>query len=222
MSWLDSVAFDSAGLVPVIAQETDTGELLMLAYANRQALERTLETGQAHYWSRSRNALWRKGETSGNLQEVGEIRVDCDGDAVLYRVRQTGPACHTLQRSCFFRRVRDGELEEAGTPGHILAAVDLVVAERQASPRDGSYTSYLFAQGTDKILKKLGEEATEVVIAAKNATPEELAAEAADLLFHLVVLLRARNLPMETVWKELGTRFGRVPRELPNPDKRTS
>jgi phosphoribosyl-AMP cyclohydrolase / phosphoribosyl-ATP pyrophosphohydrolase len=212
MAWLDEIRFDADGLVPVIAQAAGTGEVLMFAYANREALESTDRTGQAHYWSRSRGTLWRKGETSGHLQEVVDVRVDCDGDAVLYRVRQTGPACHTGQRSCFFRLVREGELAEAISAGHVLSRVEGIVAERMREPREGSYTSYLFSAGLDKILKKVGEEATEVVIAAKNGAADELRAEAADLVFHLLVLLCARNLPLDEVWNELEGRFGRAPR----------
>lgn len=213
MDWLDELRFDSAGLVPVVAQDALTGEVLMLAYANREALARTLETGRGHYYSRSRQALWQKGETSGHLQEVAELRVDCDGDSVLYRVRQTGPACHTLERSCFHRAVEDGALARAGTGGHILSRIEEIVRERSASRPEGSYTTYLFENGVDKILKKVGEEATEVVIAAKNAAPGELKAEVADLLFHLLVLLRERALPADEVWSELEGRFGRAPRE---------
>jgi phosphoribosyl-ATP pyrophosphohydrolase/phosphoribosyl-AMP cyclohydrolase len=217
MSWLDQIKFDDNGLVPVIVQEATTGELLMFAYANRRALERTRETGRAHYWSRSRASLWMKGETSGNVQDVTEVRVDCDGDAILYRVRQTGPACHTLQASCFFRALGDDEaLYEVGASGHILARIEEIVQDRVTDPKDGSYTNYLLEAGLDKILKKVGEEATEVVVAAKNSNADELRAEVADLLFHLVVLLRERNLPLEQVWKELDARFGRAPRRRPN------
>lgn len=212
MSWLEDVQFDRNGLVPVIAQEATTGEVLMHAYANREALEHTARSGRAHYWSRSRQALWAKGETSGHVQDVVEIRLDCDGDAVLYRVLQTGPACHTLERSCFFRAESDGELEESPVPGDVLARVAAVVADRQENPREGSYTNYLFDAGLDKVLKKVGEEATEVVIAAKNEPTDALGSEIADLLYHLVVLLRVRNMPLAGVWKELDDRFGRSPR----------
>jgi phosphoribosyl-AMP cyclohydrolase / phosphoribosyl-ATP pyrophosphohydrolase len=213
MSWLDEVRFDSSGLVPVVAQDASTGELLMLAYVNRQALERTAASGQAHYWSRSRGALWRKGETSGHIQDVVEIRVDCDGDAVLYRVRQTGPACHTLEKSCFHRVVEEDGLSRQDAPGHILSRVAGVVDRRATERPAGSYTTYLFDQGVDKILKKVGEEATEVVIAAKNADVKQLTGETADLLFHLLVLLKERNVPLDAVWEELEDRFGKQPRQ---------
>lgn len=224
MSWLDEIRFDSSGLVPVVAVEALTGELLMLAYANRAALELTRESERAHYWSRSRGELWAKGETSGNVQEIVEIAIDCDGDAVVYRVRQTGPACHTLRRSCFYRSLGDAgehEVSENDGVGHILSRVDRVIADRIANPKPDAYTNYLLNEGVDKILKKVGEESTEVVVAAKNDSDDELRGEVADLLFHLLVLLRARNLPLDAVWKELDARFGRAPRQLPsNPGNR--
>lgn len=212
MTWIDQLEFDSRGLIPVVAQEALTGEVLMLAYANREALERTLETRRAHYWSRSRQQLWQKGESSGHVQEVQEVRADCDGDAVLYRVRQSGAACHTGAGSCFHRRVEDGILEPADQTGHVLTRIAAVVRERDEQRPPDSYTTYLFEKGLDKILKKLGEEATETVIAAKNADPRELRAEAADLLYHLLVLLRASGVPPEEVWTELEARFGAPPR----------
>jgi phosphoribosyl-ATP pyrophosphohydrolase/phosphoribosyl-AMP cyclohydrolase len=218
MSWIEELKFDERGLVPVVAQEATTGEVLMLAYANREALSRTLASGHAHYWSRSRESLWRKGETSGHVQEVLEVRPDCDGDAVLYRVRQTGPACHTLENSCFFRRVEDHGTAPAGSAGHILARLAETVRTRDQERPAGSYTTYLFDKGVDKILKKVGEESTEVVIAAKNQDNGELRAEAADLLFHLLVLFQARGLPLAEIWDELENRFGqasRLPRAAP-------
>lgn len=217
MSWLDEIQFSEEGLVPVIAQEASTGEVLMLAYADRLALETTHRTGRAHYWSRSRGSLWQKGETSGHVQDIVEIRVDCDGDSVLYRVRQTGPACHTLKPTCFHRVAEDDVLTERVVAAHVLGRIDEVVADRQANPKPGAYTTYLFEQGLDKILKKIGEESTEIVIAAKNGSPEELTSETSDLLYHLLVLLRVRNLPVESVWKEMEDRFGQPPRLRAKP-----
>lgn len=213
MSWLDEVKFDDRGLVPVVAQDARTGEVLMLAWANADALRLTRETGRAHYWSRSRGELWKKGETSGNAQQVEDVRVDCDGDAVLYRVRQTGPACHTGERSCFFRAVDGNELRQGDDARPVLQRIDEIVAARDAERPEGSYTTYLFAQGIDKILKKVGEEATETIIAAKNAGTEQLRAESADLIYHLLVLWRAKGLPLDELWAELDRRFGRAPRE---------
>jgi phosphoribosyl-ATP pyrophosphohydrolase/phosphoribosyl-AMP cyclohydrolase len=213
MSWIDELAYDERGLVPVVAQDADTGEVLMLAWASAEALRRTQETGRAHYFSRSRQALWAKGETSGNVQHVREIRVDCDADALVYRVSQTGPACHTGERTCFHRAASAETLAEAADPRPVMARVDEIVARRFAERPPGSYTTYLFERGIDKILKKVGEEATETVIAAKNEGTDELRSEAADLLFHLLVLFRARGLPLADVWAELDRRFGAAARE---------
>ncbi len=212
MSWLDQVGFDANGLVPVATQEAVTGEFLMLAWANREALEATAQTGRAHYWSRSRGELWEKGATSGHVQEVVELRLDCDGDTILYRVRQTGPACHTGQRSCFHRVLDDGTLHEAKLSASILDRIEGVIESRRETPEEGSYTSYLIEQGLDKILKKVGEESTEVVIAAKNAGFDELRSESADLVFHLLVLLQERGIPLGDLLAELDERFGRAPR----------
>jgi phosphoribosyl-AMP cyclohydrolase / phosphoribosyl-ATP pyrophosphohydrolase len=211
--WIDELSFDDRGLIPVVTQDSQTGEVLMLAYATADALRLTVQSGEAHYWSRSRQELWRKGATSGHVQAVDEVRIDCDGDAVLFRVRQTGPACHTGEASCFFRAAGPEGLEPAAPAGHILPRLERIVEQRERERPEGSYTTYLFTCGVDKILKKLGEEATETVIAAKNADPVELRAETADLLFHLLVLLRERGLPLREVWMELESRFGVPPRQ---------
>ncbi|HEV2147888.1 MAG TPA: bifunctional phosphoribosyl-AMP cyclohydrolase/phosphoribosyl-ATP diphosphatase HisIE [Longimicrobiaceae bacterium] len=211
-AWIEELKFDERGLVAVVAQEADTGEVLMVAWADREALARTVETGVAHYWSRSRGALWRKGETSGHVQAVREVRVDCDGDAVLYRVAQTGPACHTGEGSCFHRLADGAGLAPAGGTGHVLSRIEEIVRVREAERPEGSYTTYLFEKGVDKVLKKLGEEAAETIVAAKNPGTDELRSETADLLFHLLVLLRARGLPLAEVWAELEGRFGAPPR----------
>ena len=214
MSWIDELKYDDRGLVPVVAQDAATGEVLMLAWASADAVRQTHETGRAVYWSRSRGELWAKGETSGNVQHVREIRVDCDRDALVYRVEQSGPACHTGERTCFYRAPgAEGSLEPALDSRPVIARVDAIIGERHAERPEGSYTTYLFTKGIDKILKKVGEEATETVIAAKNEDNAELRSEAADLLFHLLVLFRARGLPLADVWDELNRRFGAVPRE---------
>lgn len=213
---MERVKFDERGLVPVVAQEAETGEVLMLAYADREALARTADSGMAHYFSRSRRELWQKGATSGNVQSVVDIRLDCDGDAVLYRVQQSGPACHTGARSCFAEKLEDQAWGPAPDARHVLTRIDQVVRERDEQRPAGAYSTYLFDRGVDKILKKVGEESTEVVIAAKNADAAELRAETADLLFHLLVLLRARRLPLNEVWNELSARFsGREKRPRP-------
>lgn len=214
--WLDALRFDDRGLVPVVAQDAVSGEILMLAYANRDALERTAASGRAHYWSRSRQQIWRKGDTSGHEQHVREIRVDCDADTVLYQVIQVGAACHTGEATCFHQRVTEsGAIEAGSSAAHVLGRVERVIAERARERPDGSYTTYLLEKGIDKILKKIGEESTEVVVAAKNGDNVELTAEVSDLLFHLLVLLRERDLPLEAVWSELERRFG-GPSKLPS------
>ena len=212
MPWMDELKFDERGLLPVVAQDAESGEVLMLAWANADALRLTGETGRAHYWSRSRGELWAKGDTSGNTQDVVDVRVDCDADSVLYRVRQSGPACHTGERSCFHRITAGAQLTEAPDPRPVLARVREIVAQRHAERPEDSYTTYLFTAGLDKILKKLGEEATETIIAAKNGDAAELASETADLVFHLLVLWQERGLSFDAVYAELDRRFGAAPR----------
>jgi phosphoribosyl-ATP pyrophosphohydrolase/phosphoribosyl-AMP cyclohydrolase len=192
------LATNEAGLVPVVVQDRASGDVLMLAWANDEALARTAETGLAHFWSRSRNALWRKGETSGNLLRVVEARADCDRDTLLLVVEPQGPACHTGSRTCFG--------EDSSTAAGMLEELTRVIAERaQASP-ESSYTARLLAKGPDQVLKKIGEEATEVVLAARVQSDERLAEEAADLLYHLLVALHQRGLPLRRVMDELRRR----------------
>lgn len=199
-----SIDFDKqGGIVPAIAQDVHTGEVLMLAYMDREAIEKTLATGFAHYHSRSRNALWKKGETSGHTQRVLSVRLDCDRDALLLLVEQEGPACHTGHRSCFFNPVRE---EQPAPDPHVLFELRDVIRDRREHPKDGSYTNYLLAQGIDKILKKVGEESAEVIIAAKNDGTDELRYETADLLYHLLVLLEQKDLELSDVFAELSRR----------------
>jgi phosphoribosyl-ATP pyrophosphohydrolase/phosphoribosyl-AMP cyclohydrolase len=213
---LSAVRFGADGLVPVVTQESRSGDVLMVAYANREALERTLSTGLAHYFSRSRGRLWQKGETSQHVQRITEVRLDCDGDAVLYRVDPTGPACHTGTRTCFSTVIwRTGggadPAAEEDPGGHVLSRLARTVASRAAArPRD-SYTAQLLAGGVAKISQKVGEEAVEIVVAANSEDDERLASEAADLLYHLLVLLQARGVPLDAVWKELERREKREP-----------
>jgi phosphoribosyl-ATP pyrophosphohydrolase/phosphoribosyl-AMP cyclohydrolase len=204
-NWMSAVRFGADGLVPVVAQEGRSGDVLMVAYANREALERTAVTGQAHYYSRSRAALWRKGESSGHVQAVREIRVDCDGDAILYRVDQSGPACHTGTATCFARKAgAGGDLVDGPDPGgHLLSRLAATVAERASRRPTGSYTAELLDAGVPKISQKVGEESIEVVVAANSEDDERLASEAADLLYHLLVLLQARGVPLDAVWRKL-------------------
>jgi phosphoribosyl-ATP pyrophosphohydrolase/phosphoribosyl-AMP cyclohydrolase len=207
-SALDAVRFDPAGLVPVVAQDARTGDLLMLAWADRSALDATLTSGEAHYWSRSRQALWKKGESSGNRQRVREVRLDCDADAVLYRVDQDGPACHTGRPSCFFRRIDavGGIVDGDDHGGHLLTRLARMIADRHATRPPESYTTTLFERGLPKMAQKVGEEGVETVIAALAESDERLASEAADLLFHLLVLLQARGVPLDAVLAELARR----------------
>lgn len=206
--WLSAVRFGNDGLVPVVAQEHRSGDVLMVAYADREALERTAATGLAHYFSRSRNSLWCKGETSGHVQRVAEIRLDCDRDAVLYRVEQEGPACHRGTRTCFSTAGRrDGRADGGEDPGgHLLTRLASTIAQRAAERPDGSYTVGLLDRGVPKISQKFGEEAVEVVVAANSEGDERLASEAADLLYHLLVLLQARGVSLDAVLRELEQR----------------
>jgi phosphoribosyl-ATP pyrophosphohydrolase/phosphoribosyl-AMP cyclohydrolase len=206
--WLEQVRFGADGLVPVIAQERRSGDVLMLAWATREALQSTRRTGLAHYWSRSRQALWRKGESSGHEQRVAEIRLDCDGDAVLYRVDQLGPACHTGSPTCFASRVTaDGGTAPGADPGgHLLTRLAATIARRAEERPAGSYTADLLGRGLAKVSQKVGEEAVETVVAAHAESDERLASEAADLLYHLLVLLRARGVSLDDVLRALEAR----------------
>ena len=203
MSVLEDIRYDERGLVSVVAQDANTGEVLMLAYANEEALAKTIETGEAHYHSRSRGELWHKGATSGNTQRVVEIRLDCDGDALLYRVELAGPACHTGEYSCFFTPVVDSD-GDAPNLGRTLMGLARTIAERHQEMPEGSYTSKLIGRGTERVAQKVGEEAVEVVVAALRE--EELAEESADLLYHLLVLLEVRGVRPEEVAKVLDER----------------
>lgn len=235
---LDAVKFDENGLVPCIVQDRVTGDVLMLAYMNRESLAKTLETGRTWFWSRSRSELWPKGDTSGNIQRVRDIRLDCDGDAVLAVVDQEGTgACHTGEWTCFHRRLgvekapsgvaRAAKTEPAEAMAHaaepevgaaacgglggralggVLDDVMGVILDRRANPVEGSYTCYLFDKGKDKILKKVGEETSEVIIASKNDSKDEVVYETSDLLYHLLVLLAYHGYSLKDVARELDRR----------------
>ena len=200
MDWLNDRRPSEGGLLPVVVQDADDGTVLMLAWANDEALRATERTAEAHFWSRSRSELWRKGATSGNTMRVVELATDCDGDAVLYRVRPAGPACHEGTRSCFRVSVSD--------PLRALAAT--IDARRDADPAE-SYTSRLLAGGPRRPAEKVVEEAGEVATASLAGTDDELAAEAADLLYHLLVTLAARNVELDRVMAVLADRRGRSP-----------
>ncbi|MFC7803575.1 bifunctional phosphoribosyl-AMP cyclohydrolase/phosphoribosyl-ATP diphosphatase HisIE [Bacillus subtilis] len=199
MKQADELRFNEDGLIPAIVQDAASKEVLTLAYMNKESYEKTLETKETWFYSRSRQALWHKGETSGNTQAVKGIRYDCDQDALLVLVEPSGPACpacHTGSYSCFTKEQTE---EQAADRFGIMNELERVIAERQAEMPEGAYTTYLFREGVDKILKKVGEEASEVIIAAKNRDHEELKWEAADLLYHLLVLLREQSLPLDDV-----------------------
>ncbi|MDR9793971.1 bifunctional phosphoribosyl-AMP cyclohydrolase/phosphoribosyl-ATP diphosphatase HisIE [Aeribacillus sp. FSL K6-2848] len=195
--------FDENGLIPAVVQDAVSKEVLTVAYMNEESLKKTLETKETWFYSRSRQKLWHKGETSGNTQTVQEIRYDCDKDALVVLVIPNGPACHTGQYSCFSKE-SGGQVD--GSRFDIINKLEAVIAEREAERPEDSYTTYLFEKGLDKILKKVGEEASEVIIAAKNRSHDELKWEAADLLFHLLVLLREQKLPLDEVLKVLKER----------------
>ncbi len=196
---------DEKGLIPCITQDYKTGEVLQLAYMNKESYEATCATGKMTYFSRSRQELWCKGETSGHFQYVKELRLDCDHDTVLAKVHQVGAACHTGARSCFFNELAKKEYNNLN-PLTILNEVFATIEERKKNPKEGSYTNYLFDKGIDKILKKCGEEATEIVIAAKNPDAEELKYEIADFLYHMMVLMAECDLNWDDVVKELANR----------------
>ena len=195
----DEIRFDERGLIPAVVQDAATREVLTLAYMNRESLARTLETKQTWFWSRSRNELWHKGETSGNTQEVVSLALDCDADAIVVLVKPAGPACHTGAVSCF----------DTGTQqslGPLLDQLYELIQSRERERPSGSYTTYLFEAGLDKMLKKVGEEAAETIIAAKNDDDARLTAESADLLYHLIVLWIARGVSLTDIAQELAQR----------------
>jgi len=196
---LNKLKFDERGLIPAIVQHVRTREVLTLAYMNAESLARTVETKETWFWSRSRNKLWHKGETSGNTQRVVELLPDCDGDALVVLVDPAGPACHTGAQSCF----DVGSTYQLTTTDQLLDRLYILVQEREKNRPAGSYTSYLFNEGLDKILKKLGEESTETIVAAKNDEDERLIAEVADLVYHLIVLLVARGISLDQIRGEL-------------------
>jgi len=189
-------------LLPVVVQDYRSLEVLMVAYMNEESYRMTVETGRMTYWSRSRRKLWVKGETSGHIQFVRSLTLDCDKDTLLAKVLQIGPACHTGARSCFFNDVLNENAKE-GNPGTVFEDVYRVIQDRKEHPREGSYTNYLFDKGIDKILKKVGEEATEIVIAAKNPNPDEIRYEISDFMYHVMVLMAEKNVTWKDITEEL-------------------
>ena len=199
---IDQLKFDDRGLIPAIVADAGSGRVLTLAYMNRESLEITMREGRTCFWSRSRQTLWRKGETSGNVQYVADITADCDRDALLVRVNKTGPACHLGADSCFNDKVFVGEAAE---PFSVKGLYALLEGRRRDKP-EGSYTTYLFEKGLDKILKKVGEECTEVIVAGKGADRAETIYEIADLMYHVMVLMVEMGISVEEVMAELASR----------------
>lgn len=205
----DSIKFDDKGLVPVVTQDYKTKEVLMVAYMNSEAFDKTIETGKVTYFSRSRNKLWLKGETSGHYQLVKSIKLDCDGDTILIEAEQIDSACHTGNKTCFYRTLSEGSWKEAAEnnveelSAQILQEVYDVIVDRTIHPKEGSYTNYLFTKGLDKILKKVGEETAEVIIAAKNKSKDEIRYEISDLMYHLMVLMVERGVTLDDIYGEL-------------------
>ena len=196
---------NSDGLIPVIVQDYKTDQVLMVAYMNEEAFNNTLKTGKMTYWSRSRQELWLKGLTSGHFQYVKSLALDCDNDTILAKVDQIGAACHTGSRSCFFKPLVQKESNDTN-PLHVFQDVYDVIADRKLHPKEGSYTNYLFDKGIDKILKKVGEECTEIIIAAKNPDKEEIKYEISDFLYHAMVLMVEKGVTWEEITTELANR----------------
>lgn len=205
---LGALRFGQDGLIPVVTQDVRSGAVLMQAYADRAAIERTLRTREATYYSRSRAGQWIKGQSSGHTQRVVDVRLDCDGDSVLYRVEQTGPACHTGAYSCFFTPLLSGETPDSGLDG-TLERVYATITERLATLPENSYVARLHAGGLDRVLKKISEESGEVLLAAKNADHAELATEVADLLFHTLFAMAEVGVSPADVAAVLNAREGR-------------
>lgn len=220
---LEGIRWNESGLVPAVVQDANTLEVLMLAYMNQESLQLSLERGQTWFWSRSRSELWHKGGTSGNTQAISSIHYDCDSDTLLVKVVPEGPACHTGATSCFFREIplnnHTNEVQKRlasltdGERFAVLGELERVIAEREVERPEGAYTTYLFDKGVDKILKKVGEEASETIIAAKNKDNAELRLEVSDLIYHLLVLLQERKLPLDEIMEELSTRHERPRRD---------
>lgn len=219
VDFYDKLKWNSDGLIPVIAQDATTEEVLMLAYMNRESLSQTIESGEAVYYSRSRQELWRKGETSGHFQKIVSISYDCDADTILIKVNQIGVACHEGDKSCFhydlMKLLEDGsqvKMEVDPTVngvalGKRLGLLESVIADRYVNRPEGAYTTYLFEKGIDKILKKVGEETAEVIIGAKNEGPDEVIYEASDLFYHLLVLFREKGVNISDIEAELAKRY---------------
>lgn len=196
------IKYDEKGLVPAIVQCVDTGKVLMLGYMNEESLKKTIESKKVCFYSRSRQKLWTKGETSGNIQIVKSVKTDCDNDAILVEVESMGPICHTGNDTCFFK-----DIEKEKEYINIIDKLYKTIVDRKENPEEGSYTNYLFDKGVDKILKKVGEESAEVIIGAKNNSKEEMSYEISDLVYHLLVLMVDRGVKVDDIKTELLKRF---------------
>ena len=208
MKRMEQLKFNDAGLIPAIIQDYSNKEVLMMAYMNQESLEKTLETKKTWFFSRSRNKLWNKGETSGNYQSVKRIRYDCDMDTLLIEVIPAGNACHTGKKSCFYQELF-GDEEEAVIKKDIIKHLDQRIRERKAKTKEGSYTNYLFEKGIDKILKKIAEESGEVIISAKNPDKRECIYEISDLIYHTLVLMAEKNITIDELHEELLNRYNK-------------
>lgn len=202
MTEIDQLKFDEKGLIPAVIVEAGTHELLMVAYMNRESLKISMETGKTCFWSRSRQELWTKGETSGNYQHIVSITADCDLDTLKVVVEKDGPACHTGAETCFFNPVYQSDEKSDFTPDALME----LIRGRKTNPQEGTYTTYLFQKGLDKILKKIGEESTEVIIAAKDNDPKETIYEISDLVYHVMVMMIEQGISLEDIRKELASR----------------
>jgi phosphoribosyl-ATP pyrophosphohydrolase/phosphoribosyl-AMP cyclohydrolase len=215
------IHWDEAGLVPTIVQDITTKEVLMMAYMNLESFKLSVESGETWFWSRSRKELWHKGATSGNTQRIVTLSYDCDADTLLLQVQPQGPACHTGNVTCFFNEVsleKKEDLPASSTyQGNnrfaVLAELEEIISTREKERPEGAYTTYLFEKGIDKILKKVGEETAEAIIAAKNKDNDELRLEVSDLIYHLLVLLEERKLPLDDIMTELSLRHERPRRD---------
>jgi len=213
MTNISELKFDKDGLIPAVVVDAESGAVLMLAYMNEESLRISIDEGKTCFWSRSRKELWRKGETSGNVQHIVSIKADCDKDALVVSVNKSGPACHTGADSCFFENIYNADTDDikdsaAPTKPFSLNTLHDIVEDRKVNKKPGSYTTYLFEKGIDKILKKLGEESTEVIIAAKSDDKKETIYEIADLTYHALVLMTEMGITPEDVRRELASRHG--------------
>ena len=199
---IDELKFDEKGLIAAVVQDWRSGEVLTLAYMNRESLEISIKEGRTCFWSRSRQELWRKGETSGNTQEIVDIIADCDRDSLVVKVKKAGPACHLGNESCFVDRVWESDTLRDFSPDELYK----LIQGRQTDPKEGSYTSYLFDKGIDKILKKVGEETTEVIVAGKGGEKAETIYEISDLYYHVMVLMVQMGITPEEILTELAGR----------------